>query len=256
MTDVPTSPALQPPCPADEAASAPPSAERRLRMLDRLAEAGLEIALAIERRVKEAEPAQPIAELNSAAMAYARAARAVRLAVLLQEQLVQGAVDPLQASQAAARQAEALYRKAQVDRTVRIVQRVARDHCGHQGFALGAYAGEARERLDNDDIYGLVATRPVGELVAMICEDLGLQPNWDHLAAEAWAQAEIESGSEGSPFAGYYDDDDEDEDGEDGAEPDPGPSRPEWRPQSFQDACRAAAAHPAILAVAARRESG
>jgi hypothetical protein len=176
-------------------------------------------------------------------MAYARAARAVRLAILLQAQLSQGAVDPLQA----ARQAEAAHREQQVDRTLRIVERVAKDHCRQQGFALGAYVHEARERLDNDDIYGLVATRPVGELVAMICQDLGLEPKWEHLAAEAWAQAEIESGAKGSPFVDW--DLDEDEDADDG------PARPEYRPPTFQDACRAAAAHPAVLAVAARRDS-
>jgi hypothetical protein len=224
---------------------AAPSAERRLKMLDRLAEAGLQIALAIETRVKDAGPGQPIAELNAAAMAYGRAARAVRLAILLQEQLSQGAVDPLQA----VRQAEAAHRKLKVERTVRIVERVARDHCGHQGFALGAYRGEARERLDNDDIYGLVATRPVGELVAMICQDLGLEPHWQHLAAEAWAQAEIESGAQGSPFVDW----DPDEDDGDAEDDD---ARPEYRPPTFQDASRAAAAAPAVLAVAARRDSG
>jgi hypothetical protein len=187
---------------------APPSAERRLRMLDRLAEAGLEIALAVERRVKEAGPDQPLAELNAAAMAYARAARAVRLAILLQEQLA----DPPEAAPETSEEAEAGRREDKVERTVRIVRRVARDHCRHEGFALGAYCHEARERLDNDDIYGLVATRPIGELVAMICEDLGLQPDWDSLAAEAWAQAEIESGAEGSPFVAEDDDEDDRDD--------------------------------------------
>jgi hypothetical protein len=225
---------------------AEPSSERRLKMLDRLAEAGLQIALAIEQRVKDAEPGQPLSELNAAAMAYGRASRAVRLAILLQEQLSQGRVDPLET----ARQAEAAQRKLQVDRTVRIVGRVAKDHCRKQGFALGAYVHEARERLDNDDIYGLVATRPVGELVAMICQDLGLKPHWEHLAAEAWAQAEIESGAQGSPFVDWDLDEDEDEDAEDDA------ARPEYRPPTFQDACRAASAAPAILAVAARRDTG
>jgi hypothetical protein len=32
-------------------------------------------------------------------------------------------------------------------------------------------------------------SRPVGELVALICRDFGLEPNWDALASEAWAQA-------------------------------------------------------------------
>jgi hypothetical protein len=224
---------------------AAPSAERRLRMLDRLAEAGLEITLAIERRVKDAPPNQPLAELNAAAMAYARAARAVRLAVLLQAQLTQGGEDP----EEAARQAGAEHRKAQVRRTVRIVERVAREHCRKKPETAALYAYEARDRLDDDDIYGLVATRPVGELVAMICRDFGLEPNWDALAEEAWAQAEIASGAEGSPFLM---DDDEDIEGE---TPEPGPEPPAIRPRTLQDRIDALARDPGILA-AARRESG
>jgi hypothetical protein len=138
---------------------------------------------------------------------------------------------------------------------------VAKDHCRKQGFELGAYVGEAKERLDNDDIYGLVATRPIGELVAMICEDLGLDPDWDHLAAEAWARAEIASGAEGSPFLDCDDDEadgdeDEDEDAGDAAGPEPGPGRPEYRPPTFQEALLAAAGDPAIIAAAGRRDSG
>jgi hypothetical protein len=180
-------------------------------------------------------------------MAYARAARAVRLAVLLQDQLAPGGgEDPKEA----ARQAEAVHRKAQVERTVRIVKRVARDHCGKEGFALGAYVGEAKERLDNDDIYGLVASRPLGELVAMICEDLGLQPSWDDLAAEAWAQAEIEGGAKGSPFL-----EDDDEDMEAG-ESEAGPARADWRPPTFEEALLERVPAAAAVVAAARRDSG
>jgi hypothetical protein len=252
MNDVATLAVSDSPTSAPDAASS--LMDRRLRMLDRLAEAGLEIALAIEKRVKDAEPAQPLAELNVAAQAYARVARGVRLCVLLQEQLTRDDPDLLGDPLEAARQAEAARRQVQVDRTLRIVKRIAKDHCRKEGFELGAYAHEAKERLDNDDIYGLVATRPIGELVAMICDDLGLQPDWDHLAAEAWAQTEIESGAQGSPFLDWGDD--EHDAVEDAAEPDVRPERPQWRPSSFQEACRAAAADPAIMAVAARRDSG
>jgi hypothetical protein len=230
---------------AADACAGPPSLERQLARLDRLAEAGMEM---IEALTAQARGTGPKVVEGDVALAFGRVSRAVRLAVLLHSELVKGAEDP-----GAARQAEAQGREAKVESVVRIVKRVARDHCGHKGFALGAYAGEVKERLDNDDIYGLVATRPVGELVAMICDDLGLQPNWDHLAAEAWAQAEIESGAQGSPF--LEDDDEEAADAEDPAEPEPAAARPEWRPPTFQQAVQALAADPAILA-AARRDSG
>jgi len=229
---------------AADACAQPPSLARRLARLDRLAEAGMEL---IEALVAQAKGTGPKAVEGDVALAFSRVSRAVRLAVLLHSELVKGAEDPEAAQQEAAQG-----REAKVESVLRIVRRVARDHCGHKGFALGAYTGEAKERLDNDDIYGLVATRPLGELVAMICDDLGLQPDWGHLAAEAWAQAEIESGAEGSPF---LEDDDDEADVEVSAEAAPGPSRPEWRPPTFQHAVQALAADPAILA-AARRDSG
>jgi hypothetical protein len=236
---------------------AAPSAERRLRMLDRLAEAGLEIALAIERRVKDAPPEQPLAELNAAAMAYARAARAVRLAVLLQEQLTVGGVDPVEA----ARQAEAERKKAHIARAVRVVERVAM-RCQIKPSRVGDYVYTARERLDDDDIYGLVTSRPVGELVALICRDLGLQPDWDALAEEAWAQAEIASGAEGSPFLEDWDEEDAELDeaplphaGEVAQGAGEGVVGPAWRPPTFEDRLLRVASDPAIIA-AARRESG
>jgi hypothetical protein len=63
---------------------------------------------------------------------------------------------------------------------------------------------EVCERLDDDDIYGDVIARPVGELVALICRDLGLEPDWARLAEEAWAREEIERGDARSPFANLH----------------------------------------------------
>jgi hypothetical protein len=166
-----------------------PLLERQLQMLSRLAEAGLEIALAIERKVKESEAAQPLAALTAAGQAYDRVARAVRLCILLQNELVKDRPDPQRAR-----------RERHRDLAVDVVRRVARDHCGEGPILVSTMAKEARDRLDTDDIYGEVLNRPVGELVALICRDLGIEPNWDALAWEAWAQEEMQSGVAGSPF--------------------------------------------------------
>jgi hypothetical protein len=175
---------------------ASPLVGRQFEILGRLAEVGLEVALAIERQVKAADPAQPVADLSAAAEAYARVSRAVRLCILLQDALAKGRQDP----GVLRRQAEALRRKEHTGRAVSIVRRVARDHCGHEPFAVSAIAKEAAERLDTDDIYGLVDSRPVGELVALICRDFGLDPNWAALAEEAWAQEELAGGAVGWPW--------------------------------------------------------
>ena len=173
-------------------------------MLGQLAEAGLEVALAIKDQVKTV--ADGGEDATAIAMAYARAARAVRLTLLLQSNLIKQLQDwdrqtAYLASRAIAK-AEGLQedladqRKTQ---TVRIVERIAeREH--DDAEQVERLVGEAAERLDQEDIYGDVLSRPVSELVAMICEDLGLDPDWRHLAREAWAREEIIIGPAGSPL--------------------------------------------------------
>ena len=87
-------------------------------------------------------------------------------------------------------------RKARVRR---ILDRVIDAEIGDEAEG-NRLAAEARERLEHDDIYGDVLTRPVGEIIALICRDLGLSPDWSRLAQEAWAQDEIAGGPAQSPF--------------------------------------------------------
>jgi hypothetical protein len=223
-------------------------ARRQLQVLERLAEAGMEVVLAAEREAKARSPqvqsprtcapeAKPPCEapdgaaalegapdpsapppevraartLQGLAMAYARAARAVRMTVLAQSRLMReleglereaAHVWPsdAQARRAARDQARAA-RKAQVRR---IVQRVAEAQWDAQGAdreAGRALDFDAIERLD-EDVYGDVLARPMGEIIARICRDLGLDPDWSRLVEdEAWAEAEMASGAPGSPFA-------------------------------------------------------
>jgi hypothetical protein len=248
--------AIDPDSAAADPGGQPPRAplERQLARLERLAEAGMEV---IEALVAQAKGCGPKVVEGDVALAFGRVSRAVRMAELLQKELAGGG----EPAQAPARQAEAeaLSRSAHKDRAVRIVRRVARDYCRRDGYAVSVIAKEAAERLDDDDIYGQVASRPVGELIALICRDFGLQPDWDALAGEAWAQAEIASGAEGSPFLDDWDADDRDEadedEGEDPAEPDPGPAPPLLRVETFHEKLHALARDPAVLA-AARRDTG
>jgi hypothetical protein len=229
--------------------------ERRLQTLDRLAEAGMQV---IEALTAQAKGTGPKVVEGDVALAFSRVSRAVRMAVLLQQQLDQGATPPIASPmdlQMAALKAEAERKKAHIKRVERIVARVALD-CGKKPERAADFAYAARERLDDDDIYSLVATRPVGELVAMICRDFGLEPDWDELEQEAWAQAEIASGAAGSPFLEVRDEaDDGEDDGEDGEAREPDPEPQVLRPSTFQDRLNAAARDPAIIA-AARRGSG
>jgi hypothetical protein len=83
---------------------------------------------------------------------------------------------------------------------VRIVERVATSQ--HEDTdKVERLVQEAAERLDQDDIYKML-DRPVSEVVALICKDLGLDPDWPRLAQEAWAREEMASGAAGWPLAG------------------------------------------------------
>ena len=180
--------------------------ERQLQVLGELVELGMEMARAVA-----AERKEPGADLNVLTRAHARMARAVRLTVMLQAKLGKDlqwadSMADIQARSAAtaaaaatdARRRDPTYvHKARVEN---IVERVAREACGEDEEKLDRLMTEACERLDDEDLYGKVLTRPIGELVALICRDLNLGPDWTRLAEEAWAREEIESGAAGSPF--------------------------------------------------------
>jgi hypothetical protein len=227
-----------------------PPTGRQLQRLDRLAGAGMEL---VEALVAQAKGTGPKVVEGDVGLAYSRVSRAVRMAVLLHHQLSQGAVGPVKAAEEAARKAEAAHKKAHIARAANIVWRVALEHCDVKPSKAADYLHAARERLDDDDIYGLVATRPIGELVALICRDFGLEPDWNALEQEAWAQAEIASGAPDSPFL----QDDDDEEGEDAEEAEPGEPEPHvLQPKTFQDRLAVLARDPVILATAGRRDSG
>jgi hypothetical protein len=167
-------------------------AERQLELLGELAEIGLEVARAVERRAKDPAPDQ---DLNLTAMAYARVARAVRLTVMLQSGLMEqlrriddrADIRDRFALAADPRLGDPDYaHKARVER---IVERIAQAQHEDERV-VDRLVVEAHERLDDEDLYGLVRDRPVGELVALICRDLGLSPDWSRLAEEAWAQSQ------------------------------------------------------------------
>jgi hypothetical protein len=218
-SSAPSSPQAEP-APA-ESAGARALLERQLGVLGRLAEAGLNVALAIEQQATAAAAEAPNAAgsppsaepgrvvQGDVALAYARAARAVRLTVALQAKLLKDlqALDEADARRRRGEQAEVeRARQAQEDarkeRVERIVERVILAEFGDEEDADEAerLAEAAFERLDHDEIYGDLTAQPIGEIIARVCRDLGLSPDWSQLAEEAWAREEIDSGAAGSPF--------------------------------------------------------
>ena len=61
---------------------------------------------------------------------------------------------------------------------------------------------DAAERLERVDIYGDPAFRPISEVLAEICRDLGLKPDWAALSTQPWARKEIELGQKSKDDGG------------------------------------------------------
>jgi hypothetical protein len=161
--------------------------DRQLVLLDRLADIGMQIAETIGRQVAaDAEspdealdqPGRRAQVLNTSAMAYARAARAVRMSLALQSRLLEG---PKHKGEPAESKPETI-RYAWVTEQLPPHHKRRQVHDGlkravwdaHLDFeALERLADEAAERLE-DGLYEEVMDRPVEEIVAMICRDLGV----------------------------------------------------------------------------------
>ncbi|HEY4031744.1 MAG TPA: hypothetical protein VGM25_15480 [Caulobacteraceae bacterium] len=181
--------------PEPAAGPLPIPAERQLALLGELAELGMDVARAVAARARAAGPEE---DLGALANAYARVSRAVRLTVMLQSKLMQApraAPEPEAPDEASERSEQHKFR------VERIVERVLRTQHDDED-EIDRLSAEVAERLDDEDLYGEVLDRPLGELVALICRDVGLEPDWARMAQEAWAVEEIRSGAAGSPFAG------------------------------------------------------
>jgi hypothetical protein len=176
--------------------------ERQLDMLEQLAGMGMDIAGAVRDRALAAEAT--VDTDRETGLAFARVSHAIRQTILLQDRLrhdQRGREDL--AERAAARRQDDAAETAR-DHIDRIVARVAVDSHG-EGDHADRLREEAAERLEQDDLYGGVLARPISEIVADICHDMGLQPDWPTLAQEAWARAEIAGGDVGWPLAEVLD---------------------------------------------------
>ncbi len=196
MSDAPATPETDP------AARRQAAVQRQAAILEQLAEAGLRLALTIEAEAAAAAAAGQSVR-DDAAMAFSRAARAVRLTVMLQSRLMEGPPAP-GALRAGADDAGAggpfdgvwtppdLYVPAEVQRgrQVQGIVRSAAEDAGRDAETVERLVAEAGERMQRDDIYFLVRSHPFGDLVAFICKELGLDPDWSRLAREAWDEAE------------------------------------------------------------------
>ncbi|HTI67893.1 MAG TPA: hypothetical protein VL460_10165 [Caulobacteraceae bacterium] len=164
---------------ADRDASARDLIERQMAMLTRLAEIGMEIAEAAGRKARALAEGGETGAVDPG-LSYARAARAVRLTIALQSRLAKDLAG-LGRAETLARVAEAARRRDRIHR--RVEQAIGTER--YDEDEVERLSSDAWERLTDEDD-GDLLERPIDEVVARICQDLGLSPT------------ECEGGVEGS----------------------------------------------------------
>jgi hypothetical protein len=169
----------------------------RLARLDVLAEIGLGISRRLQREVQEAEVGA--LDLGAVSLAFCRLSKAVRQTIALQARL--------EADQAAAvrkaAEARPFWERAVQpriptpwDKAVSALDQAVEAEAGGDEAAyerLEKALDERLEALEDDD-------RPVGAIVAEICEALGIEPDWSLWQDEDWALEEALAKAPGSPY--------------------------------------------------------
>ena len=190
---------------SDTPPSPPPDARaaQRMAMLQELGEMGMELARALKAQAlaalePEADDSAPKVTSGDPVLMFTRVARAIRQTVALEMRLAHPDRDP----EAERWRAEAAHgRRRRKDE----VRGVAQDIIEIDGPAANRErlfnALDARldaEGEDEEDFTYL----PMGVLLARVCRELGVRPNWSLWADEPWAIAEARAQVPGSPFTG------------------------------------------------------
>jgi hypothetical protein len=185
---------------------------RQARMLKRLAEIVLACAENLEERsAAEASVAKTIAaqaatgvisaaeagdlmtksgkRADDIARSLTNVSKALRLTLLLdsklaEERMAREQAAPLEAAKRRAALAEDRHHR-QREEVRRVMAEAIRAEAGDQA-ELNRRKRELRERLEQDDIKLIIGKRSTEEIVARICRDLGIEPDWRRWHNEAW----------------------------------------------------------------------
>jgi len=207
---------------------------RHLAQLEALAEIGMALAQAVGRRVAEVEAAKDAsgdddaaaAKLGELGLSFNRITRAVRLTMTLEAHVRdarRARLLGLDAERAEAARAKAQAEAKRVAERESLICRTAEEMVKLRVLRRN---GEDASPLEDDDIeyeeheekeiedaywaaerllrrgqaYAGFMDRPVSAVVAQVCADLGLTPEWSIWKDEDWAIEEAETLA-GSPFA-------------------------------------------------------
>jgi hypothetical protein len=188
------------PEPDDPEGRAAARTQRQLAMLQELAEIGMQMARAVrdealaraEAADDEEDAPKPPSRFGGGdlSLVYSRIARAVRQTLALETRIADG----IEKARFEQRRAHvAAVRSAFQERQDEI-----RDHVAEAIEAEAAEKGTSEreierllddldERLEVGDYDEILPDLPIGDLVARICEDLGVTPDWSLWEDQAWA---------------------------------------------------------------------
>jgi hypothetical protein len=180
-------------------------AERRLRLLEELAEIGMELARALRPCAPADRACDDAASGDSAtdkgpdkgrdpADAFARLSRAIRLTLALEARTdealrdLKSGIVRMRAAELA-RAAAAQGRQIREARICGLVMEVAAaeiaDGDGFEGFCY-----DLKERLADDEAFWNDSDRPVRDIVEHLCKCFGLAPDWSRWDGEGWIDEE------------------------------------------------------------------
>ena len=170
--------------------------ERHLRMLQELAEIGMDLAREVSRQALDPSGDAPSAA--DLALTFSRIARAVRQTVALEARL---AADREQGQ--AGRPTLSVADRWRSTRRRRQVRELVCEVIDAEAdkYDAGPLYEDLDDRLQDGDEDADFADRPIGELVARICRDLGVTPDWSLFDEDDWAIEEARNRPPGSPFA-------------------------------------------------------
>jgi len=188
---------------ADLLAAAVARVERRLRMLDDLAEMAMKLSSRVTERAlaqdaPSAKAAAGDAPADFAADDLAKLSRAVRLTLdlagRLEEALARLRAGEISVRAARRREHEERASRARMDRDA-----AARDKVIEQVSMVISSESESEgestdlldaleERLSDDIVYIDVENQPLRETVERLCGDLGLKPDWSRWTDDGWPE--------------------------------------------------------------------
>ena len=193
----------------------------KLPMLRELAELGMDMARDVrDRAVAEPkpepasdqpttadEPAKDDGKADSLARAFARLSRSVRMTLALHTKLLEDyrKSDEERAAERTRRAAAArdAHRANQRDKVKRVAEATIDAETGEDWNEREDLLDALSERLKDFDDYADLGNRSIGEIIARICRDLGLKPDWRRWVDAAWAKQEMAEKPPGSPYADW-----------------------------------------------------